>query len=384
MKNTIVVLLLILLLNIVLSSASSPAWPTVRGDARNTGHSDNDAPEEATEEKHEFVLNDHYFYEFVVGKDNTAYFVASSHYVYAVDKEAEILWNITRGQIHYAPAVGDNDMVFIGNTKGRIVALDSDSGTKQWVHKLAVNDQINSDFVIDDSVIYVATLKKILALDADTGRRLWRYKIKDNTQVAVGSDYVISKGEYKLTAMYKETGLVSWVWNHTQEIYTFAISKDDWIFVSDEDNIMALDEDRNVMWTQAVSTVSEIAIGDNDMVYTGSGYSDYSEDEITALNSTTGAVKWTFAETDTQDRTPYRHVSVGDNEVVIARSHSAITALDPEDGSTLWDDYSTPFDSTLEGAVIGDDGYFFRLQDIEIPVGSDDYRHEHRLSIRKN
>ncbi|MFB6120031.1 MAG: PQQ-binding-like beta-propeller repeat protein [Halobacteriaceae archaeon] len=195
------------------------AWPTFRGDDRNTGCALNDhAPADYPERKWTVSIGDGVWSSPVVA-DGRLYIGSMDYKVYAIDAATgEIDWTYeTDGPVQSTPTVADG-RVYVGSFDKHVYCLDAETGTKQWSHETA--GLVNSSPTVDDSRVYIGSgvigvgevhsyLESsgvepegggLYALNRETGALEWRryptYRISSTPAVVDSTVYIgLTDGE---------------------------------------------------------------------------------------------------------------------------------------------------------------------------------------------
>lgn len=87
----------------------------------------------------------------------------------------------TPGPVDHALTAANNNLVYVGLTNHKMLALDQDTGEPVWEFKAHL--PIAAAALVADGIAYVTSAGNIIyALDAQTGEQLWRHKIKGNVK----------------------------------------------------------------------------------------------------------------------------------------------------------------------------------------------------------
>ncbi len=248
-----------------------------------------------------------------------------------------------------------DDMVFVayGNF---VYGLDVDSGAVSWHFPDERDNQIAfyARPYVTDSYVYVGDLdNNFYKLDRETGRVVWTYSDargyflgqpveRDGVVYAPSNDGRVYALNAEGALLWEfETG--HYVWAQPQIIRDMVIigSMDHFVYaVSQEgEEIWATELNGAIVGTPALSD-------DGQTLYVGS-----IGQEMVAINTTDGSILWNFTARDSVWGRPI----LADNTVYFADSVGTLYALDPANGSQLWQ-------INLAGAVVGglveiDDGF---------------------------
>jgi outer membrane protein assembly factor BamB len=94
----------------------------------------------------------------------------------------ETIWEVeTPGPMDHALTVANNNLVYVGLTNHKMLALNKDSGEQAWEFKAHL--PISASALVQDGIAYVTSSGNIIyALDAQTGEQLWKHRIKGNVK----------------------------------------------------------------------------------------------------------------------------------------------------------------------------------------------------------
>jgi outer membrane protein assembly factor BamB len=98
------------------------------------------------------------------------------------------------GDVRHTPAIA-HDAVYVTTSRGKVVALDADTGTERWQTDIGVN--ITAAPTVAGTTVLIGTESGVVfGLEAHTGERLWEFKtegkITGSPIVAGDSMYVVS------------------------------------------------------------------------------------------------------------------------------------------------------------------------------------------------
>lgn len=99
----------------------------------------------------------------------------------AVDARGHERWSIDLGaDVDCAPAIGDDDTVFVGTDGAEVLAIDADTGRIK--RRMSVPGSVRGALSVGrDGAVLVGTLgpvPTVLALDLASGRELWRHAVR--------------------------------------------------------------------------------------------------------------------------------------------------------------------------------------------------------------
>jgi outer membrane protein assembly factor BamB len=231
-------------------------------------------------------------------------------HVHAFNPDGTLLWYYVGQAPYLAPPAVADDLVYVGGTDGKILALARATGEVRW--KREYREVMGSQPLVDGGIVYVATLEgTVIALDAATGEWRWHFRrepIGKFTILGTGRpavrDGVLYHGlsDGSVVALDARTGAVKW---------ERRIGRGDY---PDVDASVQLGRDR-------VFVAS----------YGG---------QVAALDAATGATVW-------EAKVPYAYKLGMTGDLLHAVTTTAVVGLSARDGKELW---STP----LEGMPFGE------------------------------
>jgi outer membrane protein assembly factor BamB len=128
-----------------------------------------------------------------IGPRGTIFFGTQGKRLFALDQNANVLWNVTTGGDNDStPAVGDGGAVYFGSDDGLVRALDITSGEMRW--EAALGAPVRAPLAIGhDGTVFAATYGTkpfVVALDGTNGQERWRF----HTEEGEGAFYGIQSG----------------------------------------------------------------------------------------------------------------------------------------------------------------------------------------------
>ena len=218
------------------------------------------------------------------------------------------LWSYAIGNpIIASPAVA-NGVVFVGSDGGTVYALNANTGSKLWSY--ATGFPVATAPAVANGVVYVgsednenSTRDDFFALNAGTGALIWSGSgVGPPTSfsapaVANGVAYLpagdVLDRTFWLTAVNAGTGAPPALWNFPSFGYfsSPAVASGSLFIGSQDDNVYALNASTgDLLWTYTTgNTVTGSPAVANGVVYVGSA-----DDNVYALNASTGAKLWSF------------------------------------------------------------------------------------------
>lgn len=131
----------------------------------------------------------------------------------------EVLWlsDWLGEQAHSSPVVNEEKgLVYVGANDQRFSALYADDGSFAWRFK-ADSDIKGTGLLVEDGVYFVTMRGKLLALDAESGKPRWRVTLAGRKNRLLGSpawvpevDALVAASADHLTCVDRKTGNVVW------------------------------------------------------------------------------------------------------------------------------------------------------------------------------
>ncbi|PIU57694.1 MAG: hypothetical protein COS88_00390 [Chloroflexi bacterium CG07_land_8_20_14_0_80_51_10] len=217
--------------------------------------------------------------------------------VYALDAESGVKrWDYTTdGPIIGSPAIAGNAVV-VGSSDGKLYALDAQTGASLWNEPFATEGEIWCDPVVADNLIYFGNLDhKLYAVDLESGQLVWERDFEGaiaSTPLVVEGRLYIGTFESKFYALDAATGGPKWVQPFEAE---------------------------NWFWTKPAFSEGTIYVGSLDS-------------NIYALDAKTGGRKWA-KQTGGEIRSA---AVIVDGVLVVASNDGKVYGLDPRNGNEKW------------------------------------------------
>lgn len=96
--------------------------------------------------------------------------------------DGDILWELPLGREHlvHATPMRVRDNIILADDRGLVVAIDLEDGTRRW--ETFLGSPVYTSLAADDSTVYVPTTRgRLYALDAQTGTECWKLTLPDTT-----------------------------------------------------------------------------------------------------------------------------------------------------------------------------------------------------------
>ncbi|SPL69958.1 outer membrane protein assembly factor BamB [Acinetobacter stercoris] len=236
--------------------------------------------------------------------------------IFAVDPKGEVealkgkqrLWKtkVTKHGLTSGITAGDGS-VFVGDEKGRLYALDQETGAKKWQAQLS-GAIISPSLVQNGRVITVANDGTIFAHDDTSGEQVWTYKMP-NPQLSL-------RGQASPVAVDSRTVLVAGA-----NAYIYAI-----------DTVTGIPRlQRRVAVSDGRSDIQRLIDIDGEPVVSGQYVVTVSyQGQVTVLDLASQRVAWS------EDTSSLVRPEVADGKVFVATTEGKVDAYDLATGQKLW------------------------------------------------
>ena len=211
-------------------------------------------------------------------------------------------------EVHLTGGPGfGNNLVFVGSSKGDVIAMDAKTGDEIWTSKLS-SEILSAPIIAEDGTVIVRTLDgKIYALNGTNGKRLWSYDQTVPSLTLRGTSAPTIEGNIVLAGF-------------------------------DGGHLVALETSSGrVMWDTSITTATGrseldkmIDIDSAPVVVDGIVYVVTFQGQLAALTLNTGRMLWN------KDMSSFAGFTIDGNNLYITDSKSVIWALDRLNGSPIW------------------------------------------------
>ncbi|HWY55396.1 MAG TPA: PQQ-binding-like beta-propeller repeat protein [Terriglobales bacterium] len=228
------------------------------------------------------------------------------------------------------PPVVAEGMVYFGSNDGNVYAVNADTGALVW------KAEGSGPAVADGIIYFMGSYDTFLyARNAKTGALVWAYNIQIFAFAPVVSDGVVyvtaaTAAGYDLFALDARTGFLYWrdfIWV-TPDLSAAAIARGT-VYVgasgSSGSDLLAV-SNGSVLWQYPITVSSSPAVV-NGVVYAGSA-----DDNVYALDSTTGSLRWKYSTT----KSVYSSPATADGAIYVGSEDGNIYALNASTGALVW------------------------------------------------
>jgi outer membrane protein assembly factor BamB len=353
------------------ASEQSAIMPMFRGNAARTGENPGPSPLDRPVVKWKTFLGGESYASPVVGA-GTVYVATKAGSLVALRLgNGTERWRVDVGDYvaRTTPALSGNTLFVAAGYA--LLAIDAETGVERWSVPLRFAGSCSP--VVDGNLVYAATQEgHISAFAIETGEEVWHYR-NDNLlfgSPAVAEGVVVIADEAGVvTAIDARTGREMWQRPAGGEAFTTPAIAGGVAFVATNAPSLTAFELKTgaQLWRRDVGGESSPAAGDRFVFLGGDDQS------VRALDATTGETRWS---------SPLGYairssVTFADEAVYIG-SGPTLTAIDRDDGSTLWT-HVTGGIVTADLVVVAEtviasshDGYVYALaQSNQHPTGTD-------------
>jgi eukaryotic-like serine/threonine-protein kinase len=344
----------------IAASEHGAVMPMFRGNAARTGENPGPSP------AHRPIVR----WKTFVGGESYASPVVGAETVYVATKAGSLVaLRLANGSERWRTHVGDyvaratpalsGDTLFVAAGYA-LRAIDAETGVERWSVPLRFAGSCSP--VVDGNLVYVATQEgHVSAFAAASGEEVWHYR-NDNLlfgSPAVAEGVVVIADEAGVvTAIDARTGRELWQKPAGGEAFTTpAIAQGVAFVATNEPSLTAFDlKSGSQLWRRDIGGESSPAAGDG-VVFVGGD-----DQSVRALDAATGETHWSSP----LGYTIRSSVTFADDVVYIG-SGPTLTAIDRDDGETLWT-HVTGGVVTADLAVVAEmviasshDGYVYAL-----------------------
>lgn len=261
------------------------------------------------------------------------------------------LWSTRAGhgvEKQYAkltPAV-DKGRVFAADVRGRVMALDADSGRRIW--DMDTRAPISGGIGVGDGELLLGTSNaQAMALSEDNGAILWRSPVSSEVLAAPRSGegvVVVQTNDGKLFGLDASDGRRLWLYQEAVPVLTLRgrsaplILRGKVIAGLANGKLVALTlRDGKLLWETPIAVPrgrSEldrmVDITSDPQLYEGVIYVASFQGRVAAVDPESGRILWG------RDVSSYAGLAVDETNVYVTDEHSQVWALDRASGSSAW------------------------------------------------
>lgn len=263
------------------------------------------------------------------------------------------LWDAGFDELILSSPVMFDNQVAIGTRSGKVVFLNALNGTEYWT--VQTGNVVQAVPAIDDYYVYAPSVdKSIYIIDKNSGNVESSYQTEgwlESSPLCVGNALYVTSEDHHLYAFNKTTGQFIWKYQAGGDIFSSPAYSDGLIFFGcDDDYAYAVNISGNLVWQTYLHGAPESTpvIADGKVIFVTVGNNTgLCHNNIYALNPSDGSVIWNRRLGDHD--LLYSSPAVGYGMLFYASQYGNLGALDLQNGSTVWENpgdtygyYSSP------------------------------------------
>lgn len=148
------------------------------------------------------------------------YVPSNENTLYKINKQYGVtVWTFKTAKSIRTKPVINNGILYFGSNDGYVYAVNSKDGSLVW--KYPTNSEISASAAVDDTAVYVATMKKVYALNKQAGTLVWEAnlgKIYGNLALFNGK-LLVPSADYSLYCLDAVSGKTLWSYKTSGALY---------------------------------------------------------------------------------------------------------------------------------------------------------------------
>ncbi|MBD3232721.1 MAG: PQQ-binding-like beta-propeller repeat protein [candidate division Zixibacteria bacterium] len=263
------------------------------------------------------------------------------------------LWNVEYDDLILSSPVMFNDKVAIGTRSGEVIFLNALNGAELWA--VQTGNAVQAVPAIDNDNVYAPSVDKtIYIINKSSGNITGSYQTEgwlESSPLYVGNSLYVTSEDHHLYALSKNTGQFIWKYQAGGDIFSSPAYSDGLIFFGcDDDYAYAVNTSGTLVWQTYLHGAPESTpvIADGKVVFVTVGNNTgLCHNNIYALNPSDGSVIWN-RRLGNHDLL-YSSPAVGYGMLFYATQYGNLGALSLQSGSTIWENpgdtygyYSSP------------------------------------------
>jgi outer membrane protein assembly factor BamB len=253
-----------------------------------------------------------------------------------------VKWTYDAGESVESSAAIADGVVYVGSTKGELLALDLETGKLRWKYATGPNGFIGeSSPAVHDGAVFVGDLAgTVHAVSAADGKKLWTFATDGEVKsspVVVDDLVVIGSYDTHLYALDRRSGKVRWKVQTDGPVHATAAVHNGLVYIAgcDERFRAVRATDGKVMFEIALGSYTGASTAiDGERAFVGTFDAD-----VFALDLKTRKVAWSYRDPDRQF--PYYSsaaldTAAGKTRVIVGGRDKAIHAIDAATGKPAW------------------------------------------------
>ncbi len=265
--------------------------------------------------------------------------------------EVRELWTANVGSLagtyeaRLLPVLQDN-VLYVANSNGRVVALAADSGKQRW--RIDLDAPVTGATGVGSGLVVVGTRKgEVIALDAATGARRWNGRVSSEVQAApaVGPDVVVVQTvDGRVSGLSATDGKRLWAVDRSEPALSLhgtsapVIAGEFVLTGFANGKVVALQlKDGKILWEEAVAQphgrneIERLVDVDAPPLLWGERlFAVAYQGRVIAIDMRSGRLVWT------RDVSSYVGMDADRAAVFVADQNGQVVALDQSGGASLW------------------------------------------------
>lgn len=262
-------------------------------------------------------------------------------------------WEFRLGTIATAAPVYADGTVYLASARGRLVAIDAESGQQRWTFRAKPATQVFSSVAVVGDAVYIGTDRnRVFAVDRETGRRRWKLK----TNGAVWTAPLVRDGVLyfaSLTGAFyaanAETGAVRWRVETGERSTWPPLAAAGLVVFPGEDSLIAVDPATGAERWRLHRDYWHGPSSDGTLVYAGNA-----DGRLYAVNAADGRVAWTTDSIGSRWTAP----AIVDATLWIGNGDGNLYAIDAATGSVAYA-FHVPEDEIVGDPIVADGVIYF-------------------------
>jgi len=223
----------------------------------------------------------------------------------------------------------------VGDSAGKVVALDKARGSKIWSYNTTRVFGLHGT----PTTVYVTILGKIAALDANTGSVIWEQKVTGQNETPQSASPAITNSNGTAVYAVLDNRLMAFSASDGSRLWNLTIGRTwksaplvlgDTVYVGCTDNTLyAVDASKGIIrWAYTTNAW----IVSSPVVYESRIYFGSNDNYIYALKAASGELLWKFKTGEAVQSEP----AIDGDTIYVGSNDGRLYALDRKNGSLIW------------------------------------------------
>jgi len=251
-------------------------------------------------------------------------------------------WTYEAGESIESSAAIVDGAVYVGSSKGELLALDLDTGKLRWKYAIGASTSIGeSSPAVSDGTVFVGDLAGTLhAVTADDGKRLWTFATSGEVKsspVVVDDLVLIGSYDTHLYALDRRTGKLRWKLQTDGPVHATPAVRNGVIYIAgcDERFRAVRATDGKVLFEIPLGSYTGAStVVDGERAFVGTFDAD-----VFALDLRRKQVAWRYRDPDRQfpfySSAAFVPTPTG-GRIIVGGRDKAIHAIDAASGKAVW------------------------------------------------